>query len=179
MTGAASESSLATTFNTAAGTLFTTATDGLENFMSAEVSTLNATMHQTTKTTNGLTITGTDANASLPWSIAEVVTLRSALATKYGHGRIYLPPFAEDQVASHVLLSATLTSMKTVFDQFFTTVTGAGVSFFIFNKKTLKNGQAPYTKTLLNAFDISNKPARQSRRVSKVVPTRTTGGSIP
>jgi len=187
MTGApASEGALATAFNNATSSLFTTAVNGLENFMSADVtvtgtvvSTLNATLHQTTQTINTLSITGTDANASLPWSTAEVVTLRSNLATKYGHGRIFLPPFAEDQIAAHVIKAATLTSMKTVFDAFFTSVTGAGVSFFIYNKKTLKNGQAPYTKTLLQAFDLSNKPAQQRRRVSKLVPTRTTGGVIP
>jgi hypothetical protein len=182
LTAALAEGTVSTDFNNAVNTLFTTATNGLENFMSSDVtvtgtavSTLNSTMHQTTKTSASLTITGTDANASLPWNVAEVLTLRSANATKWGHGRIYLPPFAEDQVTAHVIKAATMTSMQTVFNAFFASLTGAGISFFIFNKVQRKDGTAPYTVTAITGYDLSNKPAQQRRRVSKVVPGRTIG----
>jgi hypothetical protein len=182
MTATISEAAVSTAFNTNISALFTTATNGLQNFMSADVtvtgtvvSTLNATMHQTTATRASLALTGTDANASLPWHNAEVVTLRSVQATKSGHGRIYLPPFAEDQVTAHVIKSATVTSMVTVFNSFFSAMNTAGVSFFVFNKKPLKDGTPAYTQHVLQTFDVPNKPARQARRVSKVVPTRVAG----
>lgn len=177
------EATVSSTFNGAVDTLFTTATNGLENFMSADVTvtettvaTLTASMKYQTKTTASLSITGTDANASLPWNIAEVVTLRTAYAQKSGHGRMFLPPFAEDQIASHVIKSATMTSMKTVFDAFFTTLEDGGITPFIFNRLTLKDGTPPFTIKTFTNYDLSNKPAQQRRRVSKVVPARTIGG---
>lgn len=178
------ESTVADNWNVAIVALWNTATNGLQNFMSADVTltdtfvtTLNATFHQTTKTnvTTSLPIAGTDANASLPWSIAEVVTLRTGFATKWGHGRIFLPPFAEDQIAAHVIKAATITSMQTVFNTFFASLTGAGHVPYVYNARTLKDGTLPYTIRICNGYDISNKPARQSRRVSKIVPTRTVG----
>lgn len=182
LSGAIVEGTLATDFDDAAQNLFDTTTDGLKNFMSADVvltgtsvSTLNATMHQTTKTTSSDDVPGIDANASLPWNIAEVVTLRSPLATKYGHGRMFLPPFAEDQIVAHVIKSATIASMAIVFDAFFAALIGAGATPFIFNKRTRKDGTAPYTVTNLTSYDLSNKPAQQRRRVSKVIPTRVVG----
>lgn len=182
LTAALAEGTLAVDFVAAVTSLWTTATNGLQNFMSADVqvtgtavSTLNATMHQTTKTSNSLAISGTDANASLPWNIAEVVTLRSAMATKWGHGRLFLPPFAEDQVTAHVIKAATLTSMQTVFNAFFASLVAAGATPFIFNKNIRKDGTAPYTMTPITYYDLSNKPAQQRRRVSKVVPGRVVG----
>lgn len=178
------ESTVADNWNVAIVALFTDATNGLEKFMSSDVTvtdtfvtTLNATFHQTTKTsvTTSLPITGTDVNASLPWSIAEVVTLRTGFATKWGHGRIFLPPFAEDQIAAHVIKAATITSMQTVFNTFFASLTGAGHVPYVYNARTLKDGTLPFTIRICNGYDISNKPARQSRRVSKIVPTRTVG----
>ena len=182
MSGALVEGTLATAFNTAVTNLFTTATNGLENFMSADVtvvnttmSTLNSTMHQTTKTTTANAITGTDANPSMPWNIAEVITLRSIDFTKSGHGRLFLPPFAEDQVTAHVIKAATTAKMKIVFDAFFAAIIAAGAQPFIFNERTKKDGTPPYTITNIINYDISDKPAQQRRRVSKVGPTRVIG----
>lgn len=182
LSGAIVEGTLATDWASAVATLWNTATDGLQNFMSADVeltgtsvSTLNSTMHQTTKTLIGASIAGTDSNPSLPWNIAEVVTLRSPQATKWGHGRMFLPPFAEDQIASHVIKAATITKMETVFNSFFASLVAAGATPFIFNRRTRKDGTPPYTITDLTYYDLSDKPAQQRRRVSKVVPTRVVG----
>jgi len=182
--GSGSEASTSSTFNTAVGTLFTTATNGIQNFITSDVtvtgtvtSTLNGTMHQVTETIGSLSITGTATGNSLPWSVAEVVTTITGFAQKSGHGRIFLPPFAESTVASHVITSGTITSLKTVFDTFFSTIITAGIQPFIFNRKPLKDGTPAITQKPLNApyFKISNKPAQQRRRVSKVVPTYTSG----
>ena len=182
VSGATAEGTLSTDFTNAITALWTTATNGLENFMSAdvevtgtEVVTLNATMHQTTGTLATLAISGTDANASLPWNIAEIVTLRSPQRTKWGHGRMFLPPFAEDQVASHVIIAATMTKMALVFNTFFASLATAGVQPFIYNARPRKDGTPAFTITNLTFYDLSNKPAQQRRRVSKLVPARTIG----
>lgn len=180
----ATESTVASDWNAATVALWNTATNGLKNFMSADVTltntfatTLNAQFKQTTKTpdASGLPIAGTDANPSLPWNIAEVVTLRTNFAQKSGHGRIFLPPFAEDQVSSHVIIAATITKMQTVFNTFFASLIAAGHVPYIYNARTLKDGTLPFTIKLCTFYDISNKPAQQRRRVSKIVPTRTVG----
>lgn len=180
--GAMGESTLNTSFGARVATLWNTATNGLENFMSADVtmtattvSTLNSTMHQVTKSSVPHSIAGTDANASLPWNIAEIITLRSTLAQKTGKGRMYLPPFAEDQVVAHVIIAATTAKMKIVFDAFFAGMTADGATRFVYNDKTLKNGTLPYTITDSTYYDIPDKPGQQRRRVSKLQPTRVIG----
>jgi len=182
VSGAIAEGTLSTDFTTATTNLWTTETDGLQNFMSADVvvtgtlvTTLNATMHQTTGTEATLDIAGTDDNASLPWNISEVVTLRSPQRTKWGHGRMFLPPFAEDQIVAHVIKSATCTAVAGVFDTFFAALVAAGTTPFIYNERPRKDGTPAYTVTNLTYFDFSNKPAQQRRRVSKIVPGRTLG----
>lgn len=182
VSGATAESTLAVDFAAAVTALYTTATNGLQNFMSADVTitgilvcTLNATMHQTTGTPEALTIAGTDANPSLPWDTSEIITWRSAQRTKYGHGRWFLPPFAEDQIASHVIKPATTAKMKLVLDPFFEAFGSAGVVPFLYNSRARKDGTPPYTITNVINYDISDKPARQRRRVSKIVPTRVVG----
>lgn len=182
---AASEATLSSAFNTATSALWTTATNGLQNFCSADVTvtgttvaTLNATMHWVTATDATLSIAGTDANASMPWNIAEVITLRSAGRRKSSHGRFFLPPFAEDQVAAHVLIAATTAKMKIVFDAYWTAIGTAGVIPFVVNMKPLKDGTPAFTTQSFISYDISNKPAQQRRRVSKIVPLRVSG-NIP
>lgn len=182
MQSSLSEGTVSSNWSTAVSALFTTATNGLQNFMNADVtvtgtlvSTLNATMHQTTGTRTTLSISGSDANPSLPWYVSEIVTLRSAQLTHWGHGRMFLPPFAEDQIAAHVIKAATITSMITVFNAFFASLTGAGISFFLYNARTRKDGTAPFQITVATGYDLSNKPAVQRRRVSKVVPARSVG----
>lgn len=180
--GATAESTLAVDFAASITALYTTAVNGLENFMSSDVTvtevlvtTLNATMHQTTGTVEPITVAGTDANPSLPWDTAEIITWRTAQLTHYGHGRWYLPPFAEDQIAAHVIKPATTAKMKLVLDPFFASLGSAGVTPFLYNGRTLKDGTPPYRVTNIINYDISDKPARQRRRVSKITPTRVIG----
>jgi hypothetical protein len=182
VSGATAESTLATDFAAAVSALYTTATNGLQNFMSTDVTvtgvlvtTLNSTFHQTTGTDAALTIAGTDENASLPWHNAEVITWRTAQRTKWGHGRWYLPPFAEDQITAHVIKAATTAKMKIVFDAFYGAFAAASVTPFIYNDKVRKDGTPPYTVTPITNYDISDKPGTQRRRVSKIQPTRVVG----
>lgn len=164
-------------------TMFSATTPpGLNSIFSADVtvtgtssSTLNATMHQTTKTSTGAAFTGTDTNPSLPWHVAEVVTLRTGQATKSGHGRFFLPPMAEDKVTAHVITTATITQIVNSVNAMFVAMVGGGMTPFIFNKRALKDGTPAFTIKNVTSFDVPNKPYQQRRRVSKVVPARTTG----
>lgn len=182
-TGSLSEAAASTLFNAQATALWNTAVNGLQNFMSADIATTDtrvitldpATFKQTTATTAAMVIAGTDANASLPWDTAHVITLRSALLRKSGHGRMFLPAFAEDQIVAHVLKAATTAKMKIVFDAFFANLVAGGLQPVICNGRVLNDGTPAFTFKTLTTYDISDKPAQQRRRVSKVVPTRLAG----
>lgn len=179
---AVGESTMNTNFALRVEALWNTATNGLQNFMSADVvmtktnvATLNSTMHQLTESPTSHSIAGTDANASLPWNIAEVISLRSVSARKTGKGRMFLPPFAEDQVVAHVIIPATIAKMIIVFEAFFAGMTADGGTRFVYNDKVLKDGTPAYTITDSTYFNIPDKPAQQRRRVSKLVPLRVVG----
>jgi hypothetical protein len=185
MSGAVSEATAASTLNSAVTALWTTATNGLENFIASDVSltqtavsTLNSTLHQTTITRTANVVPGTAATDSLPKQSTIVVTTRSAQATKAGHGRFFLPPFAVGTVGvGGVLSSATQTSLQTVFNAFFASLSTGGLTLFIQNRRALKNGTPAGTRNTLITYDIANKFEVHRRRVSKVVPTRI-GGNI-
>lgn len=185
MTGAVSEASAAGTLDSAVTALWTTAVSGLENFIATDVSltetivsTLDTSLHQTTKTTTANVVAGTNANPSLPKQLSIVVTTRSSTFTKSGHGRFFLPPFASDQVeAGGALLDATQTALQTRFNAFFNSLSTGGLTLFIQNRKELKNGTAPGRRLTLINYDIGDKFDVQTRRVDKVIPTRI-GGSI-
>lgn len=182
-TSGGTEAATSTTFNAAAVNLFQTATNGLNNFMSADITTQNTTtstldpvtFRQTTKTVANLAETGTDANPSLPWNIAFVIALRSNQFNKSGHGRLFLPAFAEDQVVGHKLIAATTAKMKIVFDAFFAALLAGGVQPIVMNRQPTLSSPAAFTQKNIITYDISDKPAQQRRRVSKVIPTRVSG----
>lgn len=184
-TGAISEATAASTFDGAMSTLWTTATSGLETMIPTDVSltatqaaTVDTNLHQVTLTKNANVKAGTDANAALPKQLSIVVTTRSAAPIKSGHGRFWLPPFAVDTVGTGGLLaSTTQTHLQTVFNAFFNTLTTAGLSLFIENRRPLKNGTPAGTRHTLTTYDVSNEFRVHRHRVSKIVPTRI-GGNI-
>lgn len=184
-TGAIAEATAASTFNTAMTALWTTATSGLETMCPTDVSltktqaaTVDSNLHQVTLTSNANVIAGTDANAALPKQLSIVVTTRSAAPIKSGHGRFWLPPFAVDTVGTGGLLaSTTQTHLQTIFNAFFSSLTTAGLSLFIQNRKPLKNGTAAGTRHTLTTYDVSQEFRVHRHRVSKIVPTRI-GGAI-
>jgi len=184
-TGAISEATAASTFDGAMSTLWTTATSGLETMIPTDVSltatqaaTVDTNLHQVTLTKTANVKAGTDANAALPKQLSIVVTTRSASPTKSGHGRFWLPPFAVDTVGTGGLLaSTTQTHLQTIFNAFFSTLTTAGLSLFIENRKPLKNGTPAGTRKTLTTYDVSQEFRVHRHRVSKIVPTRI-GGNI-
>jgi len=182
-----SEGALEAAHHAAINAWWTTAVNGFDNFATPEVTltgtstaTLTASLKQVSKTsTSFAALAGTNAVESLPWDSVVILTTRSAFATKSAHGRIKMPTIGVNNILTGRYKPATLTSLKTVWNQYFTSVTGAGVNPFIYNKHTKKDGTPANTKTLLNAFDLSDIPARDANRLSKFVPNRVTGGIIP
>lgn len=79
-----------------------------------------STGKQIARADGAVTDAGADTGESLPPQVALAVTLRTALATRAGRGRIYLPPFAVSQVVNSRMNATnkgtTLTAVKGMFD---------------------------------------------------------------
>lgn len=170
------EGQVATNWNTAwtqlwaqYGTLVPTTT--ALTFTSA--STASATFKQTTKTNTPRTNQGAGAQPSLPMQSSVVVTWRSAQATKYGHGRWYLPTVDSSAIAAtgYILSSAAQTTVQTGVNALLTQLRGAQQIVILHRHGTLY-GPVAYATDLVVAGDISNLLHVQRRRGSKFVPTR-------
>lgn len=136
-------------------------------------STANALFKQTTKTTNTHNTPGT-ATASLPYQVGEIVTWRSAQATKWGRGRWYLPPLSPTALATAgLVLSNTAVGDIVTAVNAGLTVWVASLNFQIVHRKNTLSGPLADTLTPIDAGDVADKLVIQRRRGDKYVPVRT------
>jgi hypothetical protein len=136
-------------------------------------STANASFKQTTKTLSNHSIAGT-GTGSLPFQICEIVTFRSAQATKYGHGRWYLPALAPAALATtgYVLSATAEADIVTAVNAFFAAIVPT-LQLVVFHKKGTLHGPGPLTTDNVIAADTTNKFAVQRRRGDKFTATRS------
>jgi hypothetical protein len=173
-----SEAALSTTWGNAVQTLWTDGANGIEtlyptstSLVETSVATLNGTMHEVTKTRTSHLIPGTSTADTLPYQEAIVISLRGNSVRRSGRGRMFLPALAEDQVNSDALITAAQTRLSNAFKALFLSIQADGSTFFVFNRLPLKDGTAAFTKSVVTTPRVSNKPARQSRRVAKIAPS--------
>ena len=178
ITSSQSETALATTWNNAVTDFWASGTHGVETLCptntgitQTSVATLNGTMHEVSKTRTPNVASGTDTADTLPYQEAIVLSLRGNSIQKHGRGRMFLPALAEDQVNGDVLVSAAQTRISNAIRAVWAAVNADGSTFFVTNKKPLKDGTPAFQKTVVTTPLVSNKPARQSRRVKKVPAT--------
>jgi hypothetical protein len=143
----------------------------------ASTSTASSTFRQTTVTRANLALAGTAVTDELPDFCAMVLTLRSSSATKYGHGRMYLPaPVAAGLSAGtggH-MLSGTMTAMSAGLSALLTSLVTAGLSPILVSRRATLSGQPQYSTRNVVAADMPNILTVQHRRGDKIVPARTT-----
>jgi hypothetical protein len=185
LSGGVTEAAMSATFNAAALVLFNTAADGIQNLICSdvtttvtEVATLSATMHEVSKTTAALALTGTAAGNSLPWDSAFIERYTFPGVRKTQRGLTHLPPLAQSTLVSHVMTAATAESLQDVFDVFFPAIHAGGVVSFTYNAKALKDGTVPFTKQFPTGYEISDKPGSVEARADKVLPTYYPGGAF-
>ena len=140
-------------------------------------STASAVFKQTTITRANVALAGTATTQELPDYCALVLTLRSATATKYGHGRMFLPaPVAAalgGGTGGH-LGSANVTAIAAAMSTFFTSLVTAGLSPVLVTKKANVSQVPLYSTRAVVAADMPNVLTVQHRRGDKIVPVRTT-----
>lgn len=172
---------VATLLHDAWNTLWGTTTNGLKNFVNAEVTTTQvtaaaqtATWGQTQKVIKTLALAGINSHDSLPWDSSVTISQSSALDAKTGRGRVELPCLSNDNLVSHIYLDATLTSLEIVFAAFWVTMTGSySLLPGVFNRKKLKDGSPPFSFKPLILGVPSDKPGTVRARTRKVIPVKT------
>ena len=136
-------------------------------------STMDATFHQTTKTTTTHNLVG-QATESLPFHVAEVVTWRSVFATRWGRGRWYLPPLGTGALATNgwFMSSAAVTAIVAGVNAAITTW-GAQIQPQILHRKGNQNGAvSPLSLSPITLGDVGDGFDTQRRRGDKRVEAR-------
>lgn len=174
-----SEAAVATAFDTAIRACFTNATlapyiPTTVEISQTSVSTASATFKQTTKTTTAAVTAGTGTDAALPFRTCEVITFRTAYATKWGRGRWYFPPLGFNALAADgfSILAAAQTALKDGMDAYFTSVGSSYQHVILHRKATAGGARAAYSTDIVTAADIPSSFATQKRRADKLVPSR-------
>lgn len=155
---------------------FTLYIPALTTLTYTQTSTASATFKQTTVTKATHNIAGTSTSKSLPYHVAEVWTMRTALATRYGRGRVYIPPLASnaaDTTNGYILLPAAVTALISACQAYETALGSSVVRQVLHRHGSLDGSRAAYSSDAVTTTDVSNLFVTQRRRGSKVVPTRS------
>ena len=163
---------IATFFSGTVGTsYYSTGTE----YTQSSTSTASATFRQTTKTVTTHAVSGGSGDPMLPEFNAVVLSLYSASATRYGHGRWYLPSPSVGILASdtsgHIDPTA-LTAFATACTLIFTTLSTAGLSPVLVTRRPTVTGAAQYSTRAIVRGSIPNQLEVQHRRGDKIIPTR-------
>jgi hypothetical protein len=177
-TSSANEATAQSTWDSAINAIFTNASfialvpTGTE-WTFTSTSTADASFRQTTMTRNTHAVSGT-ATQGLPYQTCEVVTWRTAQATKWGRGRWYLPGLASTALATGgYVLSATAVSDIVAAVNAAIAIWIGSLNMQILHKRGSLSGPGANTLTPITGGDVANKLVIQRRRADKLVPTRT------
>lgn len=178
-TSSSSESVVQTAWDAAVVALWTSASflaffPTTTSLVGTYSSTMTSNFHQQTKTSATHSTPGTSASAAQPNQVCFVVTLRTANASKAGHGRWYLPGPAVNAIATtgNVYSTAFGTAATTALNAFGTAL-GSTTALQVFHRNGTRSGlPALSLSPVLGTSDASLKPGIQRRRGDKIVPTR-------
>ena len=177
MSSTSSESAVEASWNGGIVAMFNTV--AFQDLVAADVtvtqtysSTMSADFRQTTKTVTDLSIAGS-ATQSMPYRTTEIVTWRTALATRYGHGRWFLPPMAVGALATDgfFLSAAAQTALVSAVNAALSSWSGT-LNMVILHRNGAKGGVTPLTTDPVIAGDVPDSLATQRRRADKRVPAR-------
>lgn len=180
LTSAATLATLLANWSNAWALSWTNATTGLGQYYPTatsmeycRVAELDATMHETQNVQQAEVHAGTAAGDTLPYLNAVVISQRSSFSKRYTRGRFYLPAMEETFVNNNVVPPAVVANVKTSVQAVFQAMIADGSNFFVTSLKPHKDGTGQYAKSPITSWTVSNKPARQSRRVKKQVAVYT------
>jgi len=178
MTSADSESAAQSAWSSSINAMFTySAFEALlpseTNCSYTYTSTMSADWKQTTKTQTDEDLVGTGTQ-SMPYHVCETVTWRTAQATKYGHGRWYLPALCTTALATdgYYLSSTAVGDIVAAVNAAITAWSGV-LTPVILHRNGTRSGPGPLTTDNVISGDVPDGLTTQRRRADKRVPTRT------
>ncbi|HSR54336.1 MAG TPA: hypothetical protein VLV83_26210, partial [Acidobacteriota bacterium] len=121
---------------------------------------------QLTKAADPRNDAGTSEAACLPFQCAVVVSLRTALATRAGRGRMYTPGVAVDQQDGGRLVTAAQTTIADSAKAMMDALNGAGLAPVIYHK-------AAGNFDGVTSLDVGDVIDTQRRRRNKLIEGRT------
>lgn len=182
----AAASTVASAWNSAMSTFWTTATHGFENLCFTDVAlvdtvayTLNNSLVVLDKIVTANSQTGSSANGSLAYGTTITVAMSGDNDTKSDRGHMSLPTPDVGFLADGLYTSTIQTHLTSILNALFVSMRGlAGYSAVKVNTHTNRQGDAPFTQHPVNAWSVSNKPGSARQRVRKQHPTVFVTGTI-
>jgi hypothetical protein len=180
-TGSLSEAAAQASWNTRVGAFFAdTNVKALYKTTTiltlTSTSTASPTFRQTTLTSNIVSVAGTATTQELPDQMAMTFTLVSALRTRSGHGRMFLPAPVSASLTVNTggeIAAANMVNIGTAATTWFTGLVTDGVQPVILTRKATLGGLAAFSTRSVTAGKISNILHIQKRRGDKRVPAYT------
>lgn len=146
---------------------FVPTTIGVDAIDAVEVDPL--TFRNGAGATTGVALVGTDAADPLPPQTALVVSLKTAIRTRAGRGRMYLPPFGTDQIDAGRVPAATVTAVKNAAAALVNDLQATGYTPVIYHR-------GPHTTDVINQVIVGDVYDTQRRRRNKLVEARSSVG---
>lgn len=114
---------------------------------------------------SALALTGTSVGEGVPPQLSVVCSLRTALATRAGRGRFYLPPFTTTEVTAARLDGAIQAIVATACQKFLQSLNTATYVPCVYHRTTR-------THDNITTIDVGNVFDTQRRRRNKLIETR-------
>lgn len=137
---------------------------GVDDVFVAELD--DVTGRQVTKVMTAAAHAGTNTDEPLPPQVAVAVSLRTALATKAGRGRFYLPPLATGATLGGEIITAAVEAIVAGAQTALTGMATAGFPCVVYHRD-LRSGD------VVNRIDVGTVFDTQRRRRNKLVESRT------
>lgn len=177
---------VSSTFNAAFNSFWTDATNGLEKYVPAGVTTVQTIAYQmsstwrvTGKDVRALALAGTDVNHISNIAASPYVLFTGATDNATDRGHMKLPPFGNDAIVDGLVTNAVVTSLTTSLQTFFTTMKAlAGYSVVSYNRHTNKLGDPPFTNHPLVNFEMVNRCGTERARQRKLKVTFVGNGTL-
>lgn len=170
-TGTGTLAAAQTGFNNAVSAFWT---GELDSIVTADVSVTETstasidplTGKQMSRLIDDVSLPGVATGEMLPFQCASSISWRTALATRAGRGRIYLPPLAVSVLDTGRLSAAAVSTIVDAAGQLTDSLDGAGLALILFGRTT-------FTQTPVTSLDVGNVIDTQRRRRNKLIEVRT------
>jgi hypothetical protein len=143
---------------------FCKSTTTLTTASTAELDAL--TGKQLGRVESALALAGTSAGETLPPQLSVVCSLRTALATRAGRGRFYLPPFTTSVVTAGLVTAASQAIVSLACQKFLQSLNTATYIVCVYHRSSK-------THDIVTTIDVGNVYDTQRRRRDKLIETRS------